>query len=304
MSEAIVHLIDDDEAVRTSLAFVLEMNDLAARTYASALEFLEVADAASGCVVTDVRMPGMSGLELVRRLKERAIGLPVVVMTGHGDVPLAVEAMRAGVIDFIEKPFEDEVLLRSIRMALAHKAAPTAPAQERQRFEQMLATLSGRETEVLRGVIAGKMNKVIAYELGISPRTVEVYRANVMSKTTPTACRSSSGSPCSPGSEGLREIKAGLARAGHDARMDQRLRPARPPSTSSTTTPRVRRALEFALDLEGFAVETYESARRLLLRDRPVSPGCLVLDERLPAVSGLDTLRQLRARRWNSRPSS
>ena len=184
MSEPIVHLIDDDDAVRASLSFVLEMNDLPARTYGSALEFLEVAEAVrSGCIVTDVRMPEMSGLELVRRLKERGVTLPVVVITGHGDVPLAVEAMRAGVIDFIEKPFDDEVLLRSIRMALDSKAESDVHAQERQRFETMLATLSGREKDVLRGVIAGKMNKVIAHELGISPRTVEVYRANVMSKT-------------------------------------------------------------------------------------------------------------------------
>lgn len=184
MTEPIVHLIDDDEAIRTALGFLLEMNDLPARTYASAIDFLEVADTlTSGCIVTDVRMPEMSGLELVRRLKERGVALPVVVITGHGDVPLAVEAMRAGVIDFIEKPFDDEVLLRSIRMALDAKAESDVHAQERQRFEQVLKTLSGRETEVLRGVIAGKMNKVIAFELGISQRTVEVYRANVMSKT-------------------------------------------------------------------------------------------------------------------------
>ena len=184
MSDPIVHLIDDDEAVRNSLSFVLEMNDLPARTYGSALEFLAVADGVqTGCVVTDVRMPEMSGLELIRKLKERGVALPVIVITGHGDVPLAVEAMRAGVIDFIEKPFDDEVLLRSIRMALNARAETDVHAEERQRFEQMLATLSGRETEVLRGVIAGKMNKVIAFELGISPRTVEVYRANVMSKT-------------------------------------------------------------------------------------------------------------------------
>ena len=184
MTEPIVHLIDDDEAVRTSVGFVLEMNDLPARTYGSAREFLEVAETLKGgCIVTDVRMPEMSGLELIKRLKERGVTLPVVVITGHGDVPLAVEAMRAGVIDFIEKPFDDEVLLRSIRMALDAKAESDAHAEERQRFEQMLATLSGRETEVLRGVIAGKMNKVIAYELGISQRTVEVYRANVMNKT-------------------------------------------------------------------------------------------------------------------------
>jgi two-component system response regulator FixJ len=184
MSGPIVHLIDDDEAIRTSLGFLLEMNDLPVRTYASASEFLAVAESLhGGCVVTDVRMPEMSGLELVRKLKERGVGLPVVVITGHGDVPLAVEAMRAGVIDFIEKPFDDEVLLRSIRMALDAKAETDAHAEERRRFEQMLATLSGRETEVLRGVVAGKMNKVIAHELGISQRTVEVYRANVMSKT-------------------------------------------------------------------------------------------------------------------------
>lgn len=184
MTEPIVHLIDDDEAVRISVGFVLEMNDLPARTYGSAQEFLAIAETLSGgCIVTDVRMPEMSGLELVKRLKERGVTLPVVVITGHGDVPLAVEAMRAGVIDFIEKPFGDEVLLGSIRMALDAKMESEVHSQERHRFEQMLATLSGRETEVLRGVVAGKMNKVIAFELGISVRTVEVYRANVMSKT-------------------------------------------------------------------------------------------------------------------------
>jgi two-component system response regulator FixJ len=183
MTEPIVHLIDDDDAVRASLSFVLEMNDLPAKTYASALEFLQVAREATGCLVTDVRMPEMSGLELVRELKARSIELPVIVITGHGDVPLAVEAMRAGVIDFLEKPFDDEALLKAIRMALDTRAESEVQNQERQRFEQMLATLSGREKDVLRGVIAGKMNKVIAYELGISPRTVEVYRANVMSKT-------------------------------------------------------------------------------------------------------------------------
>jgi len=184
MTEPLVHLIDDDEAIRSAYSFVLEMNDLPARTYGSALEFLAIADTLkSGCIVTDVRMPEMSGLELVRKLKERRVDLPVVMITGHGDVPLAVEAMRAGVIDFIEKPFDDEALLRSIRMALDAKAESDAHVEERQRFERALATLSGRETDVLRGVIAGKMNKVIAYELGISQRTVEVYRANVMSKT-------------------------------------------------------------------------------------------------------------------------
>ena len=184
MDDVEVHLIDDDEAVRDSLSFVLEMNDLKARTYASATEFLDVADKLrSGCVVTDVRMPDVSGLDLVRKLKERQIDLPIVMITGHGDVPLAVEAMRAGVVDFIEKPFENEVLLKSVRAALDIQAERVGREQERRQFEQMLAGLSPRETDVLRGVLAGKMNKVIAHELGISPRTVEVYRANVMNKT-------------------------------------------------------------------------------------------------------------------------
>ena len=117
MSEPIVHLIDDDDAIRVSLSFVLEMNDLPAKTYGSAQDFLAVAQTLSiGCVVTDVRMPGMSGLELIRRLKERNVPLPVIVITGHGDVPLAVEAMRAGVVDFIEKPFDDAVLLRRVKV--------------------------------------------------------------------------------------------------------------------------------------------------------------------------------------------
>lgn len=188
MSEPLVHLIDDDEAVRTSLAFLLDMADLPARTYASAPEFLAVADKVrSGVVVTDVRMPEMNGLELVRRLKAAGSTLPVIVITGHADVPLAVDAMRAGVVDFIEKPFDEEILLSSIRAALdaaGPAAAPASPVDpQRDRFEQVLAGLSGREREVLRGVVAGKLNKQIAHELGISPRTVEVYRANVMGKT-------------------------------------------------------------------------------------------------------------------------
>jgi two-component system response regulator FixJ len=184
MSDPLVHLIDDDEAVRTSLAFLLEMADLPATTYGSAIEFLEVADGLkTGVIVTDVRMPEMNGLDLVRRLKERGVPLPIIVITGHGDVPLAVEAMRAGVVDFIEKPFEDDTLLNSIRSAMNTQPEADPQDAERQRFEQMLSGLSGREQEVLHGVVAGKLNKQIAFELGISPRTVEVYRANVMSKT-------------------------------------------------------------------------------------------------------------------------
>lgn len=184
MTEPIVHLIDDDEAVRESAAFVLEMADLPTKTYASAAEFLAVAETLTrGCIVTDVRMPDISGMELTRILKQRGVKLPVIIITGHGDLPLAVEAMRAGVVDFIEKPFDDEVLSGAIRRALASQDETSANDADRRKFEELLAALSGREQDVLRGVIAGKMNKVIAFELGISPRTVEVYRANVMSKT-------------------------------------------------------------------------------------------------------------------------
>jgi len=134
-------------------------------------------------IVSDVRMPQMSGLELVRRLRERGCELPVIIITGHGDVPLAIEALRAGVKDFVEKPFDDEALIVSIRAALADQVESDEFAAERKQFEAMLAGLSGRERDVLRGVIDGKLNKTIAFELGISPRTVEVYRAKMMSKT-------------------------------------------------------------------------------------------------------------------------
>ena len=182
--EAIVHVIDDDEAMRESLSFLLDTAGLAARTYGSAVEFLTRAESLSGgCIVTDVRMPEMTGLELVKRLNALGAAQPVIVVTGHGDVPLAVEAMKAGVVDFLEKPFDDEVFLQAVRAALdADRRASHADAEKR-RFDGMLEGLSPREQEVLRGVIAGKANKVIAYELGISPRTVEVYRANVMTKT-------------------------------------------------------------------------------------------------------------------------
>lgn len=178
-----VHLIDDDEAMRTSLSFLLDSAGLTNAVYASAEAFLDTnGENAKGCVITDIRMPGMSGMELVSYLKSRGAKLPIVVITGHGDVPLAVEAMKNGVVDFLEKPFDDDVLLDAIRRALVHTAAEGEPAGDTS-FSSVLATLSPRETEVLRGVVDGKANKIIAYELGISPRTVEVYRANVMAKT-------------------------------------------------------------------------------------------------------------------------
>ncbi|MGY3443403.1 response regulator FixJ [Bradyrhizobium sp. USDA 4473] len=177
-------VIDDDAAMRDSLAFLLDISGFWVTTYETALEFLN--DIASGpvdCVVSDIRMPGMSGLELVRKLKADRIDCPVVLITGHGDVSLAVEAMKAGAIDFIEKPFEDEVLLRAINAAL--EARPVKPAGDAAKLqaEARLAELSSRERDVLRGLLAGKINKVIAHDLGISPRTVEVYRANLMAKT-------------------------------------------------------------------------------------------------------------------------
>lgn len=184
MSEPVVHVVDDDDAVRESLGFLLEMHNFAVRTYPSGEALLAQPEAISdGCLVTDVRMPGMSGIDLVRRLKAQAIDLPVIVITGHADVPLAVEAMRAGVVDFLEKPFENDDLLRSIRMALEVRTGRAQEDEQKRRFEQLIAGLSPRETDVLRGVVAGKMNKTIAHELGISIRTVEVYRANVMTKT-------------------------------------------------------------------------------------------------------------------------
>jgi two-component system response regulator FixJ len=181
--EALVHVVDDDDAVRDSLAFLLRTEGLEVRTYESPLLLLAAEGRMAGCVVTDVRMPEMSGLELIRRLKEAGTDVPVVVMTGHADVPLAVEAMKAGVVDFIEKPFDDETMLAAIRSALARQ--PRRDAEDDPRtaaIRKRLDSLSGREREVLEGLVAGKPNKIIAYDLNISPRTVEVYRANVMTK--------------------------------------------------------------------------------------------------------------------------
>ncbi|RAK56826.1 response regulator FixJ [Phenylobacterium deserti] len=183
MSEPVVHVIDDDEAMRESLDFLLDSAGMKARTYESALQLLEREQLEPGVIVTDVRMPEMNGLELVRRLKARGAPHPIIVITGHGDVPLAVEAMKAGVVDFLEKPFDDDALLGAIRTALADGSKASEDDAEKVRLREIIETLSPREREVLQGVVEGKLNKVIAHELGISPRTVEVYRANVMSKT-------------------------------------------------------------------------------------------------------------------------
>jgi two-component system response regulator FixJ len=182
-TDAVVHIVDDDEAARESLSFLLKAAGLAVQTYDSATAFLSgLATAKSGCVITDVRMPDMSGIDLLRRLKELQVNLPVIVITGHGDVPLAVEAMKSGALDFLEKPFDDDALLTSVNAALRHHGADAKREADRAEIIDKLATLSNRERQVLEGLVSGLPNKTIAYDHGISPRTVEIYRANLMSK--------------------------------------------------------------------------------------------------------------------------
>ena len=183
VDEPVVHVIDDDEAARESLEFLLDCAGMRVRGYDSALAFLAaVPGLEHGCIVTDVRMPEMSGLELVARLNALGIADPVIVITGHADVPMAIQAMKQGVADFIEKPFSDEVILESIRSALARHSHRAEQQAERDRARERLAALSPRERDVLEGLVEGRPNKVIAFDLGISARTVEVYRANLMAK--------------------------------------------------------------------------------------------------------------------------
>jgi two-component system response regulator FixJ len=187
-TSAVVHLIDDDEGVRQSLAFLLTTAGLAVRIYESGVAFLAAVDSLQpGCIVSDVRMPGVDGLELQRRLKELGVHLPVIIITGHADVPLAVEAMKAGAIDFIEKPFDDELLLGAIRVALDRYDEIGHRETEAAQIQAKLQSLSAREREVLDGLLAGYPNKTIAYDLKLSPRTVEVHRANVMTKMGATS---------------------------------------------------------------------------------------------------------------------
>jgi two-component system response regulator FixJ len=179
-----IHIVDDDDAIRDSLAFLLDASGWRTCLWPSAEAFLDGAGAARvACLITDVRMPGLSGLDLVQRLNARGFTAPIIVMTGHGDIPLAVDAMKAGVVDFLEKPINDELLMRALEAAVsqAPKAAPDDP--EIVRLRQRFKALSPRERDVMTGVVAGKPNKVIAQDLGISPRTVEVYRAGLMTKT-------------------------------------------------------------------------------------------------------------------------
>lgn len=179
-----IFIVDDDEAIRDSLQLLLDAAGFKqVGVFGSARHFLDTAVLHSGdCLLLDVRMPEMDGLELQSELNRRGLRLPVIIMTGHADVPIAVRAMKAGAEDFIEKPFSDAVLLDSLRRAMARSSEITRQSEEIDETKRRLATLTAREREVLGGMVAGRPNKVIAYDLSISPRTVEIHRARVMDK--------------------------------------------------------------------------------------------------------------------------
>lgn len=183
-----VHVVDDDADVRSSVAFLLRSAGLEVFTYESGAALLDaMTNIVGGCVITDVRMPGMSGLELQQKLKSLKAGLPVIIITGHGDVPLAVEALKAGAIDFIEKPFSQEVMIAAVRSALERRKLDSNSDAEKSQIAARLESLSPRERQVLEGIVAGKPNKAVANDLDISPRTVEVFRANIMTKMQATS---------------------------------------------------------------------------------------------------------------------
>jgi FixJ family two-component response regulator len=184
MADPIVYIVDDEPAIRDSLAMLLRSVGLASRAFSSAPAFLEGFDPrAPGCLVADVRMPGMSGLELQEALRARAAALPVIIITGHGDIAMAVRAMKAGAADFIEKPFNEQVLLDAVHRALAqHRPGGAPPSAARGEIEARVATLTPREREVMLLVAEGRPNKVVATRLGLSTRTVEVHRAKAMEK--------------------------------------------------------------------------------------------------------------------------
>lgn len=181
VGDYVVHIVDDEEPVRKSLAFLLTIAGFAVRLHESASLFLEIAPTIrNGCLLTDLRMPDIDGVELLRRMRNTGSRIPAVVITGHGDVQMAVAAMKAGATDFIEKPFEDQVLIDCIRRA-AEEIGKDA-GNNLQAIKHRLATLTEREQEVLSSIVAGLPNKSIGYNLDISPRTVEAHRANIMSK--------------------------------------------------------------------------------------------------------------------------
>jgi two-component system, LuxR family, response regulator FixJ len=182
-SRRTLHIVDDDEDVRESAAFLLEAAGYSVTTFSSGVEFLAKVDpTVPACVLLDIHMPQMDGLEVQRRLAERAIGFPVIVLTGQGDISIAVQAMKRGAFEFLEKPYLNEVLLEAVRDAFVKLEATTEDRTVTAQSRASVAKLTARESEVLRGLLAGLPNKLIAFELDISVRTVEIYRANVMDK--------------------------------------------------------------------------------------------------------------------------
>ncbi|MGZ5853880.1 MAG: response regulator FixJ [Xanthobacteraceae bacterium] len=181
-NKAVVVIVDDDAAVRDSMRSLMESAGYLVKDYPSARAFLKEPVPPGGCLVTDIRMPEMDGLELQEEIAKRGIDLPVVIMTGHGDVPLAVRAMKAGAMDFVEKPFDDEAMLASVQRALLVGHQERARLAEAKAAQELIALLTPRERNVLEKLVAGRSNKVAAYELGISPRTIEIHRANIMDK--------------------------------------------------------------------------------------------------------------------------
>jgi two-component system response regulator FixJ len=178
-----IHLVDDDEAIRRSVSFMLRTSGYLVKTYASGVEFLGVArEAVTGCILLDIRMPEMDGLEVQQALKERGVLMPVIIMTGHADVNLAVQAMKTGAVDFIEKPFEKAVLISAIEEGFARIDRAGRRHARADEAKVRLEPLTPREYDVLKGLVRGHPNKTIAYDLGISPRTVEIHRANLMGK--------------------------------------------------------------------------------------------------------------------------
>jgi two-component system response regulator FixJ len=179
----LVHLVDDDGAIRRSASFMLKISGYQVETYESGVDLLKDAGhLGQGCILLDIRMPAMDGLEVQQALHERGVGLPVIIMTGHGDVGLAVKAMKAGAVDFIEKPFDKETLIASLEEGFRRLSRKEATTDRKKDAQVRLQALTSREREVLDGLAQGLPNKTIAYDLGISPRTVEIHRANLMAK--------------------------------------------------------------------------------------------------------------------------
>ncbi|MFT2090685.1 response regulator transcription factor [Paraglaciecola sp. 2405UD69-4] len=186
-SDSLVYLVDDDEAVLDAISLLLDSMSIPNQTYPNAISFLEAFDeedfaSLTGCIVLDIRMPGMSGMECQQKLKTLNCSLPIIFLSGHGDVPLAVEAMKQGAVEFIQKPFREQVLLDCIQHVLATNQAEQNKALQQLEIQKRIDTLTKREKQIMKRVIAGQANKLIADELNLSQRTIEIHRANVMEK--------------------------------------------------------------------------------------------------------------------------